>query len=64
MYSFNIIHVAQSEGLAKESIINLAQIRTIDKRHLHPSRHALLSSELMKKVDVALCLSLGLLNAA
>lgn len=54
------VPIPQSGGLTKKSIVNLAQIRTIDKRRLHPEKRAVLSSELMEQVNAALCLSLGL----
>lgn len=54
------VPIPAQEGLAKHSIANLAQIRTIDVSRLCPPRLATLSSELMSKVDAALRVSLGL----
>lgn len=54
------VPIPQSEGLTKKSIVNLAQIRTIDKRRLYPGKRAVLSSETMNQVDMAITLSLGL----
>jgi len=46
--------------LRKASIVNLAQIRTIDKKRLASPRIALLPDETMGAVDRALKNSLGL----
>ena len=52
--------VPRSEGLKKDSIVNLSQIRTIDKRRLQGPELTRLSGPLMKEVDQALRLSLAL----
>ena len=55
-------HVAiskSSEGLERDSVVLLEQIRTIDKRRLK-QRIMCLGSEHMKQVDYALEVSLGL----
>ena len=50
---------ADEYGLAKDSVILLEQIRTIDKRRLK-ERIGRLDDELMQKVDEALTVSFGL----
>ncbi|MBQ3571438.1 MAG: type II toxin-antitoxin system PemK/MazF family toxin [Clostridia bacterium] len=45
-------------GLAKDSVVLLEQIRTIDKRRLK-DRIGLLSKQMMMRVDDALLISLG-----
>ena len=50
---------ADEYGLAKDSVILLEQIRTIDKRRLK-ERIGRLDEELMQKVDDALTVSFGL----
>ena len=50
---------ASSCGLAKDSIVLLEQIRTIDKKRLR-EKTGHLDSELMTRVDRALEISLGL----
>jgi len=56
------IEVDASEyGLAKDSVILLEQIRTIDKRRLK-EKIGLVDSELMEKVNEALVISFGLLG--
>ena len=54
------VAVGKDQGLQKDSVVNLSQIRTIDKRRIVPGRIALLSSEIMKSVDGALKNSLAL----
>ncbi len=49
---------ASAYGLAKDSVILLEQIRTIDKRRLK-ERIGSLSPEVMEEVDDALLISLG-----
>jgi hypothetical protein len=44
----------------EDSIVNLSQIRTLDKRRLTGARLGTLSDELMEKMDVALKHSLAL----
>ena len=50
---------ADEYGLAKDSVILLEQIRTIDKRRLK-ERIGRLDEDLMQKVDEALTVSFGL----
>lgn len=46
-------------GLAKDSVILLEQVRTIDKQRLR-EKIGRIDEELLKKVNIALCISLGL----
>ena len=50
---------SQSCGLAKDSIVLLEQIRTIDKKRLR-ERMGTLDSKLMDRVDNAIAVSFGL----
>ncbi len=52
---------AQEYGLAKDSVILLEQIRTIDKKRLR-EKIGHLDDELMEKVNEALSISFGLLD--
>ncbi|MFZ3115302.1 MAG: type II toxin-antitoxin system PemK/MazF family toxin [Syntrophales bacterium] len=52
--------IGKDSGLKKDSIVNLSQIRTLDKGRLTGSKLATLSDELMEKVDMALKNSLYL----
>ena len=54
------VAVGKNAGLRKDSIINLSQIRTIDKERLIGEKIALLPEGLMEKVDTALKNSLAL----
>jgi len=55
------VSVTQKEGgLKKKSIVNLSQIRTIDRQRLQAQRIGTLRQETMKLVDVALKNSLAL----
>lgn len=54
------VPIGEDQGLRKASIVNLSQIRTVDKRRLASPRIALLSDETMAAVDRALKNSLGL----
>ena len=54
------VPIGMDAGLKKHSIVNLSQIRTIDKRRLTGSKLAVLSDEIMEKVDTALKNSLAL----
>ena len=54
------VAVGTEEGLKKASIVNLSQVRTIDKRRLIIPRVASLSDATMAKVDRALKYSLSL----
>lgn len=53
---------ADDYGLAKDSVILMEQIRTIDKRRLR-ERIGRLDEELMEKVNNALSVSFGLLDS-
>ena len=50
---------ARTYGLAKDSIVLLEQIRTLDKRRLR-ERMGCLDAEAMQKVDSAIAISFGL----
>jgi len=50
----------KKNGLKKDSVVNLAQIRTIDKKRLTTPKLGSSSKDTMKKVDDALKNSLGL----
>ena len=50
----------KKNGLKKDSIVNLAQIRTIDKKRLTTPKLGSLEKDTMKKVDDALKNSLSL----
>jgi mRNA interferase MazF len=52
---------AESDGITKDSVILLEQVRTIDKKRLK-EKIGHLSDELMKQVDVALQISFGLIE--
>jgi mRNA interferase MazF len=52
--------IGKESGLKKNSIVNLSQIRTLDKSRLTGSKLAILPDELMGKVDMALKNSLSL----
>jgi len=52
---------AKQYGFEKDSVILLEQIRTLDKRRLK-ERVAFLDNEIMKKVNRALEISLGLVD--
>ncbi|WP_031385625.1 type II toxin-antitoxin system PemK/MazF family toxin [Desulfonatronum thiodismutans] len=54
------VPIPQGGGLRKQSIVNLSQIRTIDKSRLVLPRLTHLSQELMSDVERALRLSLAL----
>lgn len=54
------VAIEKKYGLKKDSIVNLAQIRTIDKRRLNGQKLGSLSTDIMKEVDVALKNSLEL----
>ena len=53
------VAIDKDSGLKKNSIVNLSQIRTLDKSRLTGSKLATLPDELMEKVDMALKNSLG-----
>ena len=54
------VAIKKDNGLKKASIVNLSQIRTIDKKRLIPPKLATLSKVSMRKVDEALKNSLAL----
>ncbi len=54
------VSITKDAGLEKDSIVNLAQIRTIDKKRLRGSCVATLSDEQMEKVNQAIKNSLAL----
>jgi mRNA interferase MazF len=54
------VPIKKDNGLKKDSIVNLSQIRTIDKKRLIAPKLTALSNDFMKKVDDALKNSLGL----
>ena len=54
------VTVKKGKGLKKDSIVNLSQIRTIDKKRLIAPRITELSDEVVKKIDEAIKNSLGL----
>ena len=54
------VAVKKGNGLKKDSVVNLSQIRTIDKTRLIAPKLATLSSDFMKQIDEALKKSLAL----
>ena len=54
------VAIGKDSGLKKDSIVNLSQIRTLDKMRLTGAKLATLPDELMEKVDTALKHSLAL----
>jgi mRNA interferase MazF len=54
------VAIGKDSGLKKDSIVNLSQIRTLDKRRLTGARLGTLPDEFMEKVDTALKHSLAL----
>jgi mRNA interferase MazF len=54
------VAIRKDSGLKKDSIVNLSQIRTLDKMRLTGAKLATLPDELMEKVDTALKHSLAL----
>lgn len=52
---------AKEYGLAKDSVVLLEQIRTLDKRRLK-DRIGVLPQEVMKRIDAALMISLGVIS--
>jgi len=55
------LNASEYKGLSKNSVVLLEQLRTIDKRRLR-ERVCVLDPVLMKKIDKALLISLGLAN--
>ena len=60
IYPVTVFLKAKSAGLSENSMINLAQILTVDKSRLH-KKLGQLTGKQMAKVDKALRISLGLL---
>ncbi len=54
------VAIRKDQGLKKDSIVNLSQIRTIDTKRLLPPKLTSLSNEFMEKVDEAIKNSLAL----
>ena len=54
------VAIKKGKGLKKDSIVNLSQIRTIDKKRLKAPKITKLSDNVIKKVDEAIMSSLGL----
>jgi mRNA-degrading endonuclease toxin of MazEF toxin-antitoxin module len=54
------VAVCKDVGLKKDSIVNLSQLRTIDKGRLIGPKLAELPDDLMEKVDTALKNSLAI----
>ncbi len=54
------VAIGEEQGLKKASIVNLAQIRTIDRRRLLLPKVTTLPDEIMADVDRALKSSLGI----
>jgi len=54
------VAIKKNKGLKKESIVNLAQIRTIDKNRLMMPKITVLPDRTMQKIDDALKNSLAL----
>lgn len=59
IYPVTVFLKAKSAGLSKNSMINLAQILTVDKSRLQ-KKLGQLTGKQMAEVDKALCISLGL----
>ena len=54
------VAVMKNNGLKKDSIVNLSQIRTIDKKRLIPPKLSTLSKDIMNRIDEAIKKSLAL----
>ena len=54
------VAIKKDNGVKKDSVVNLSQIRTIDKKRLITPKLATLSNDFMRKVDDALKNSLAL----
>jgi mRNA interferase MazF len=59
VYPVTVLLSAKTVGLSKESMVNCAQILTVDKSRLR-KRLGTLDERLMERVDRALCVSLAL----
>jgi len=55
------VAIKKGKGLKKDSIVNLSQIRTIDKKRLISPRIAKLPKEVMEQVDQAIKNSLAII---
>ena len=60
LYPVTVLLKAHAFGLKKDSMVNLAQLLTIDKKRLK-KKIGSLDKDLMRKIDRALCVSLDLL---
>jgi len=60
LYPVTVLLKARASGLKKDSMVNLAQILTLDKNRLKKKLGSL-DKGLMRKIDRALCVSLDLL---
>ncbi len=54
------VTIKKGKGLRKDSIVNLSQIRTVDKKRLNAPKITKLSDNVIKRVDEAIMSSLGL----
>ena len=54
------VAIKKDKGLKKDSIVNLSQIRTIDKKRLMPPKLSSLSKNVMDQIDDAIKNSLAL----
>ena len=54
------VAIKKDKGLKKNSIVNLAQIRTIDKKRLATPKITTLANDFMKQIDQAIKNSLAL----
>ena len=55
------VAIKKGYGLKKDSVVNLSQIRTIDKKRLVTPKLGTLPNDSMKEVDIALRNSLALI---
>ena len=55
------VAIKKGNGLKKDSVVNLSQIRTIDKNRLVTPKLGTLPNDSMKEVDIALRNSLALI---
>ncbi len=53
------VFIPKEYGLARDSIVMLEQVRTIDKARIYDKSPCKLSDELLKKIDTALRVSLN-----
>ncbi len=60
VYPVTVLIKSHTAGLKKDSMVNLAQILTIDKNRLEKKLGSL-DKDLMRKIDRSLCVSLDLL---